>query len=79
LEPVDEHHLREWVRDFEPLDQLGEARAVVEFDLASPPIATRKTIAKVRKKAHVNPHRSIYGALPASNQASLHWVHAYGA
>jgi hypothetical protein len=67
LNTVDEHHLRERIGNFEPLDQIGEARGVVEFDLASPPILVRKAISEVREQAHVDSHRSIYGVLPASN------------
>jgi hypothetical protein len=69
LQAVDQHHLRERGGDFESLDQTGEGCPLVEFDLASTAIVTRKTISEARKQLHSNPHRAIYGALPESNMS----------
>ena len=67
LQAVDEHDLRERVGNLEPLDQVGDARLVVELDLAPTAIGLRQAVSQARKQAHLDPHRSIYAALPESS------------
>ena len=46
---IDQHHLNLWIENLESLDQIRQARAVVEFDVSLSTSIARKSIPKARK------------------------------
>jgi len=66
---IDQHHLNLGIGDFETLDQVRQARAVLELDVSLSASTTRKSIPKARKQTHLNPHGRRYAGFPVSSVA----------